>query len=127
MKMLFVCVVSFAVGLAAGTYFSQRSENQEKASIVEQALNSLESTRASHAVRAAKAIEFIGSGHKEEAVRSLSVLIADYCTQYEDRVQRNPRRTKALELIDALAKTNMIVAEIIKERTDTAAQSDQHK
>lgn len=116
MRVVILCVMFLVVGLAMGWYCEHERAGSEKASIVEQMLSSGESSDAAHVARAIHAIGLIESGDAQDAVKSLSIPIADYYAHYRNHDAENQRRSKLRAVIEELVRTNTIVARVIKER-----------
>jgi hypothetical protein len=70
----------------------------------------IESSDCEHAARAARAIELIGSGDVQQAVKLLSHPVANYYTLYREESMHNERSAKLRGVIEELARTNQVVA-----------------
>jgi hypothetical protein len=114
MKAFIASTVSLILGLGLGWYFEHHRSQREKTEIVQMMVEGIESSDGEHAARAARAIQFIDSGQRQEVVRLLSAPIAHYYSVYGE-LRGNERRSKVRSLIDELAKTNQVVAARIEE------------
>jgi predicted aspartyl protease len=109
MKTLIASAVSLLLGLAAGWQIERHYATLELNDAVRLMVDAGESSEALQAARAARAIELIGAGETQTAVRNLSKPIAFYYLLYAD-IADTDRRRKMLAMIEQLSSTNAIVA-----------------
>jgi hypothetical protein len=114
MKTVIASTVSLILGLGLGWYFEHHRAERERTEIVQQMVDAGESSDCADAARAARAIQFIDSGQRQEAVQLLSGPVAHYYSVY-GVLSTNERRSKVRSLIEELAKTNQVVAARIAE------------
>lgn len=115
MKTLIASAASLLLGLVMGWYIEHRRAAHEKTEIVQQMVEGLESSDGEHAARAVRAIQFIDSGDKQQAVQLLSTPVAHYYALYADAGRNDERSAKLRALIEQLARTNQVVAARIAE------------
>jgi hypothetical protein len=114
MKILLASAVSLLLGLVMGWYIEHRRAEHEKTEIVQQMVHWSESADGEHAARAARAVQFIGSGDTQRAVQLLSGPVAYYYSVYGDD-HSNDERSKVRALIEQIARTNQVIAARIAE------------
>lgn len=114
MKAVIASIVSVVLGLALGWCSEHHRAQREKAEIVQQMLEGIESSDGEHAIEAVRAVQFIESGETQRAVQLLSGPIATYYSEYQAG-GTSDRRSKLRSLIEELAKTNEVVAARIAE------------
>ena len=109
MKRVIAAIASLALGVALGWYIEHHRAQREKAEIVQQMVEGMESSDGDGAARAVRAIQLIQSGETQQAVQLLSSPIASYYSEYR-AVGANDRRSKLRSLVEELARTNQVVA-----------------
>ena len=114
MKTVIGSVVALILGLGLGFYFKDHRSDREKTETVRLMVESVESSAGADAARAVRAIQFIESDQRQEAVQLLSGPIADYYMVYGE-LSANERRSQLRSMIEELAKTNQVVAARIAE------------
>lgn len=115
MKTLVTSVVSLLLGLAIGWYAQRRHFEHEKAQIVRQMVEGIETADREHALRAVRTIESIQSGDTQRGMQLLSSPVARYYTEYTEPGTKEEKRAETRTEIEHLAKTNHIVAARIAE------------
>ena len=115
MKLCITSVACLAVGLAIG-FFAQRHYFQhEKAQVVRDMVEGIETAEREHALRAVRAIESIQSGDTQKGMQLLSSPVARYYTEYTEPGTKEKKRAETRAVIEQLAKSNQIVATCISE------------
>jgi hypothetical protein len=114
MKTVIASSISLILGLGFGWYFEHHRAEREKTEIVHLMAEGIESSNGADAARAARAIQFIDSGQRQEAVQLLSGPVAHYYSVY-GAVSANERRSKVRSLIEELARTDQVVGARIAE------------
>ncbi len=115
MKTLGTSVACLLLGLVIGWYGQRRHVEHEKAQIVRDMVEGMETADREHALRAARAIESIQSSETQKAMQLLSSPVAHYYTIYTEPGTKEEKRAETRAVIEQLAKTNQIVAARIAE------------
>jgi hypothetical protein len=116
MKALIFSAVSLVLGLGTGWLFGNSRAKHETTRVIEQLVQTTESSDASEVARDIRAIEWIGSGETERAVQLLSSRLAHYHYIYKPVDGRDEQRLRLRAAIEQLASTNSTVAaEMAKE------------
>jgi hypothetical protein len=123
-KTIIASFLSLALGLIIGWCFEHHRAVNERNALVQQMVQGGESSDGERAARAARAIQMIDSGQKEEAVELLSRPVAHYYSVY-GRDDRNDQRSKVRALIEQVAATNQIVGARIAGASKTAQTKTQ--
>ena len=116
MKTILASAVALILGLGLGCYFEHHHAQREKTDIIQQMVEGIENSDGEHTARAARAIEFIDLGETQQAVQLLSGPVARYYATY-GAAGADDRRSRVRSLIEALARTNQVVASRIAEAT----------
>jgi len=111
MKTLISSVASMLLGLIIGWYVGHAHTKPEATAVVEQMLETTESSDAAEAIRDVRAIGLIQSGESQRAVQLLCTPIANYYSFYGSHTDKNEQRSKLRFLIEDLIRTNKIVAD----------------
>jgi hypothetical protein len=114
-----VCIV---VGAIAGWYVGHNGAKHELSEVVEQMVQTIESSDAAETARDVRAIDLIGAGEAQNAMQVLCTPIANYYCTYEVHRGRADQRLQLHTLIEDLARTNKVVAEEIKRHMDKRKQ-----
>lgn len=114
MKKLIVFTACVTVGMAIGWYIGRSQAVHERAEVVEQLVQSLESSDAVEAARAISYISLIESGETQRTVQLLCTPIAHYYYVYGTNIGKSESRLKLTTMIEGLVRTNRIVADAVE-------------
>ena|ERR1017187_3260619 len=113
MKIAIISLISLLAGVGVGWYIGHGHAKHETTEVVEQMMQTIESSDALAAATSIRAIGSIQSGDMQRAVQLLSRPIANYYYIYTNDGTNDKRSTKLRALIEQLISTNKIAADEI--------------
>jgi hypothetical protein len=128
MKTFRISAASLLAGIAIGWYIQNGRARNESAEIVDQMLQTIQSSEYAEVARDVRAIGLIESGDTQGVMHLLSRPIANYYWLYTVRGGTDERRSLRLRsAIESLAATNQIVAiELTNAKVNVESGGENH-